>query len=130
MYAIIKSGGKQYPVQLGQSLRLETLPAEIGQLVDIDEVLLIKDDNSCQVGTPLLVGAKVQAEVENHGRAKKINILKFKRRKHHMKRMGHRQNYTQVKITAINPAGSKTSAAKAKVASTDTETTTATESEG
>lgn len=118
MYAIIQSGGKQYPVQVGQSLRLEKLPAEVGQSIDIDKVLLIKDDNGCQVGTPLLSGAKVMAEVETHGRAKKINILKFKRRKHHMKHMGHRQHYTQVKITAIHPAGGAAKAQKAQVKTT------------
>lgn len=104
MYAIIKSGGKQYPVRAGQLLRLETLPAEPGDSVELDQVLLIQDDNGCQVGAPFIAGAKVTAEVQKHGRDKKIRIIKFRRRKHHMKRMGHRQNYTQVKITAISLA--------------------------
>ena len=104
MYAIIKSGGKQYPVRAGQLLRLETLVAEPGDSVELDQVLLIQSDSGCQFGAPFIEGAKVTAEVQKHGRDKKIRIIKFKRRKHHMKRMGHRQNYTQVKITAINPA--------------------------
>ncbi len=101
MYAVIKTGGKQYRVSEGQLLKVEQLEGEIGQSIDFEEVLMIVDGEQSQIGTPLLSGAKVTAEVVEHGRGKKIEILKFKRRKHHMKRMGHRQNYTAVKITDI-----------------------------
>jgi len=104
MYAVIKSGGKQYRVEVGQYLKLETLPVVEGGSVDFDEVLMIVDGEAMQVGTPLITNATVQAEVLSHGRHKKIRIIKFRRRKHHMKRMGHRQNYTEVKITAIKAA--------------------------
>jgi len=101
MYAIIKSGGKQYRVAEGTVLKLEKLPGEAGKTVDFDEVLMIADDDSQQIGAPLLKGAKVSGEVLEQARDKKIEILKFKRRKHHMKRMGHRQSYTAVRITSI-----------------------------
>jgi large subunit ribosomal protein L21 len=102
MYAVIKSGGKQYRVEVGHVLKLETLPVLEGEEVKFDEVLMVADGENVHVGTPLITHASVQAEVLSHGRHKKIRILKFRRRKHHMKRMGHRQNYTEVKITAIN----------------------------
>jgi large subunit ribosomal protein L21 len=102
MYAVIKTGGKQYKVAAGQKLRVETLKAEQGEAVSFDEVLLIANEGDVKVGTPLVEGAKVTGEVVSHGRAKKIKILKFKRRKHHMKRQGHRQNFTEVLIKEIN----------------------------
>ena len=101
MYAIIKTGGKQYRVAEGESLRVESLDADVGASVDFSEVLLVANGENIQVGSPLLSGAKVSAEVVNHGRAKKIRMVKFKRRKHHMKWLGHRQDYTTVKIQAI-----------------------------
>lgn len=104
MYAIIKSGGKQYRVSEGQVIKLEKLDLEAGNVVDFNEVLMVSGDEQSLVGAPYLSGAKVTAEVVQHGRHDKIKILKFKRRKHHMKRMGHRQDYTAVKITGIHAA--------------------------
>jgi len=101
MYAVIKSGGKQYRVEEGHRLKLETLPVEAGASVDFNEVLMVSDGENNHIGGPLVKGALVTAEVLSHGRHKKIRILKFRRRKHHMKHMGHRQNYTEVKITSI-----------------------------
>ena len=101
MFAIIKTGGKQYRVTEGQVLRVETIDAEVGNDIEFDQVLLLGEGADIKVGTPLVSGAKVKAKVINHGRAKKVEIIKFKRRKHHMKRMGHRQNYTEVKIEGI-----------------------------
>ncbi|NVK42298.1 MAG: 50S ribosomal protein L21 [Oceanospirillaceae bacterium] len=102
MYAVIVSGGKQYRVQEGQTLKLEKLQAELGSNVEFDRVLLVGNGDDVKVGAPVVDGAKVTAEVVEHGRGKKVQILKFKRRKHHMKRQGHRQWFTQVKITGIS----------------------------
>lgn len=101
MQAIIKTGGKQYRVAEGQVLRVETLDIEVGNTVDFDQVLMVSDAENTHVGAPLVTNAKVKGQVMSHGRAKKIDILKFKRRKQHMKHMGHRQNFTEIKITAI-----------------------------
>ncbi len=101
MHAIIKTGGKQYRVSEGQLLQVEKLPADPGASINFEEVLLVSDGNSVKVGTPLISGAKVAAEVVRHGRHPKIRIIKFRRRKHHMKQMGHRQDFTEVKITKI-----------------------------
>jgi len=111
MYAVIASGGKQYRVEEGQVLNLETLDADVGKPVDFDKILMIVDGDKVNVGKPYIEGAKVAAEILEHGRGKKIKILKFKRRKHHMKRQGHRQSFTQVKITSIG--GAKKAAPKA-----------------
>jgi large subunit ribosomal protein L21 len=102
MYAVIKSGGKQYRVKEGDVIKLESLPYEKGETVDFTEVLLVAKGEEIVCGTPLIENAMVKAEVLDHGRHKKIRIIKFRRRKHHMKKMGHRQNYTQVQITAIS----------------------------
>ncbi|MDF2182341.1 50S ribosomal protein L21 [Neptuniibacter sp. CAU 1671] len=102
MYAVIVSGGKQYRVQEGQTLKLEKLQAESGANVEFDRVLLVGNGDDVKVGAPVVEGAKVTAEVLQTGRAKKVEILKFKRRKHHMKHQGHRQWFTEVKITGIN----------------------------
>ncbi|MCP8688506.1 MULTISPECIES: 50S ribosomal protein L21 [Marinobacterium] len=102
MYAVIVSGGKQYRVQEGQTVRLEKLPAELGSSVEFDRVLLVGAGDDIKIGAPVVDGAKVTAEVVEHGRGKKVTILKFKRRKHHMKRQGHRQSFTEVKITGIS----------------------------
>ncbi|TFH87065.1 50S ribosomal protein L21 [Billgrantia azerbaijanica] len=102
MYAVIKSGGKQYRVQEGQTLKLEKLEIPTGESVEFDEVLLVADGDDVKVGAPLVEGAKVAAEVVSHGRGEKVRIIKFRRRKHHMKRQGHRQWFTEVKITGIS----------------------------
>lgn len=101
MYAVIKTGGKQYRVAEGDTLKIEDLDVEVGTTVDFDKVLMISKDDNVSVGSPFIKGGVVKAEVIAKGRHKKIKILKFKRRKHHMKRMGHRQNFTQIKITSI-----------------------------
>lgn len=102
MYAVIKTGGKQYRVQEGDMLKIELLPEDVGNVVQFSEVLMVSDGESIACGTPLLANAVVKAEVVAHARHAKVRIIKFRRRKHHMKRMGHRQHYTQVKITAIS----------------------------
>lgn len=101
MYAIIETGGKQYRVAEGQTLKIEKLTVEAGQTVDFDRVLVVGAGEEIKVGAPVVEGAKVVAEVLSHGRADKIRIIKFRRRKHHMKRAGHRQYYTEVKITKV-----------------------------
>ncbi|RKQ95856.1 LSU ribosomal protein L21P [Kushneria sinocarnis] len=101
MYAVIKSGGKQYRVQEGERLRLEKLDVATGDSIDFDQVLMVGGDD-VKIGTPLVEGARVSAEVVSHGRGEKVQIIKFRRRKHHMKRQGHRQWYTEVKITGIS----------------------------
>ena len=100
MYAIIKSGGKQYKVTVGQKLKLENLDAEEGSKISLDEVLMIADGDKVEVGNPL-TGKSVQAEVVAHGRRKKVKILKFRRRQNSRTRMGHRQGYTVVKVKSI-----------------------------
>lgn len=102
MYAVIHTGGKQYRVKPGELLKIETLVAEAGQEVAFDKVLLVQTDSGIKVGKPYIEGGKVTATVVQHGRHPKIKILKFRRRKHHMKQAGHRQNFTEVKITGIN----------------------------
>ncbi|MEH6576675.1 MAG: 50S ribosomal protein L21 [Amphritea sp.] len=102
MYAVIVSGGKQYRVQEGHTLKLEKLQAETGTNIEFDRVLLVADGDDVKIGAPVVEGAKVAAEVVSQGRAKKVHIMKFKRRKHHMKQMGHRQYFTEVKITGIS----------------------------
>lgn len=101
MYAVIKSGGKQYKVAEGQRLKLEKLPAEEGGKVAFDEVLLLVNGENVTLGAPFIQGASVSAEVIQQGRHKKIHIIKMRRRKHYMRRQGHRQDFTEVKITQI-----------------------------
>jgi len=101
MYAVIKTGGKQYRVAAGDRLRVETLAVSEGDSIELDQILLVSGDDGVKVGAPLVDGAKVQATVLSHGRAKKIEIVKFRRRKHHRKQMGHRQNFTELKIESI-----------------------------
>ncbi|HEV2623195.1 MAG TPA: 50S ribosomal protein L21 [Frateuria sp.] len=101
-YAVIKTGGKQYRVQQGDVLRVELLDAEEGANVSFDQVLLVGSGDSVNVGAPTVAGATVSATVRRHGRADKIRIIKFRRRKHHKKQMGHRQHFTEVEITGIN----------------------------
>ncbi len=105
MYAVIKTGGKQYRVSPGDVLKVETLNADVGASVNFEEVLMVSDGDKITAGSPLVASAKVAATVIAHGRAKKVEIIKFKRRKHHQKRTGHRQNFTQVQIQNINGKG-------------------------
>ena len=102
MYAVIKTGGKQYRVKKDEVLKIESLPQEVGKDVKFVVVLLIGEGDKIVCGSPWIPKAVVQAEVISHGRYKKIRIIKFRRRKHYMKRMGHRQNYTEVKIVSIS----------------------------
>ncbi|WP_421722646.1 50S ribosomal protein L21 [Alloalcanivorax xenomutans] len=101
MYAVIKTGGKQYRVEEGDILRVEKIEVGTGNTIDFDQVLLVADGDDIKVGQPLVEGAKVSAEVVEQGRHKKIHVVKFRRRKHHRKQQGHRQWYTAVKITGI-----------------------------
>lgn len=101
MYAVIFSGGKQYRVQEGDTLKLESLPEAVGQTVSFDKVLMVGEGDRIKVGRPYLEGCTVSALVTSEGRHKKIRIIKFRRRKHHEKWQGHRQNYTEVRITQI-----------------------------
>jgi len=101
MYAVIKTGGKQYKVSEGQTLRVEKLNAEAGSSVDLNEVLMVADGDDIKIGSPVLDGGKVTATVTAHGRGKKINIVKFRRRKHYRRQAGHRQDYTEIKIDKI-----------------------------
>ncbi|WP_454783479.1 50S ribosomal protein L21 [Legionella sp. WA2022007384] len=102
MYAVIKTGGKQYTVKEGDVLKIELLPEDVGNEIQFEEVLMLADGDKIVCGTPLVAKAIVKAEVLDHGRHKKVKIIKFRRRKHHRKQMGHRQYYSQVKITAIS----------------------------
>lgn len=102
MYAVIESGGKQHRVVEGEILRLEKLDSATGETIDFDKVLLVANGEDVKIGAPYVSGGKVQAEVLNHGRGDKVHIIKFKRRKHHMKQQGHRQWFTEVKITGIS----------------------------
>lgn len=101
MYAVIQTGGKQYKVAQGDTLRVERLGAAEGEQVELDDVLLIADGDDIKVGTPRIEGGKVEARVRSHGRGKKLEIVKFRRRKHHEKRTGHRQDFTELEITGI-----------------------------
>ena len=100
--AIIKTGGKQYRVAVGDKLRIEKLPEAVGADVDFDEVLLVGMGADARVGTPLVEGAKVSAKVTAHGRGKKLIVYKFRRRKNYRRKNGHRQPYTEVEITKIS----------------------------
>ena len=102
MYAVVQTGGKQYRVTEGATLRVEKIKADEGASVELDKVLMVGEGDSVKIGTPYVEGGKVTATVKSHGRGKKVNILKFKRRKHHMKRQGHRQWYTELEITGIS----------------------------
>lgn len=102
MYAIIEDGGKQHKVAEGQRFRTEKLAAEVGAEIELKTVLMLVDDGAVRMGSPLVEGAVVVARVEGHGRHEKVKIIKFKRRKHHRKRMGHRQYFTELRITQIS----------------------------
>ena len=102
MYAIVATGGKQYRVKEGEKLRIEKLTAEAGDTVELDKVLLVGEGEDIKVGAPYLDGAKVTAKVAANGRGDKVKIVKFKRRKHHQKQMGHLQAYTTLELTGIS----------------------------
>lgn len=102
MYAVIKSGGKQHRVVEGERLKVELLAVEPGQTITFEDVLMVVNGDNIQVGTPVVAGAKVTAEVLDHGRHDKVRIVKFRRRKHYRKQAGHRQYYTELKITGIS----------------------------
>jgi large subunit ribosomal protein L21 len=102
MYAVIESGGKQHRVVEGETLKLEKIEVPMGQLINFDKVLMVGEGESVKIGAPYVEGITVTAEVIAQGRAKKVTIIKFNRRKHYRKRQGHRQWFTEVRITGIN----------------------------
>ena len=102
MYAVIKTGGKQYRVANGEKLKVEQIPADIGQEIILDQVLMVGEGSDVKVGAPLVAGASVTVKVVSHGRADKVKIFKLRRRKHYQKHQGHRQNYTEIEVSAIN----------------------------
>ena len=102
MYAVIKTGGKQYRVITGETLKVEILPGEIGTSLVLDKVLMVSDGEKLSVGKPMLVGATVAATIISHGRGDKVRIFKMRRRKHYQKNQGHRQNYTEIRIDGIS----------------------------
>ena len=104
MYAIIKTGGKQYKVAAGEKIKVEQIAADVGQELVIDQVLAVGDGAQLQVGTPLVAGASVTAKVVAHGRHDKVRIFKMRRRKHYQKHGGHRQGYTELEIGAVSAA--------------------------
>jgi large subunit ribosomal protein L21 len=102
MYAVIRTGGKQYKVAAGGKLKVESLPAEVGSEIEINDVLMVADGDDIKIGAPLLAGASVKATVLAHGRGDKVMIFKMRRRKHYRKTQGHRQNYTEIRIDGIS----------------------------
>jgi large subunit ribosomal protein L21 len=102
MYAVIKAGGKQYRVSPGENIKIEQVAADVGSTILLDEVLMVADGESVTLGAPTVAGAKVSATVVAHGRGPKVRIFKMRRRKHYMKTQGHRQNYTEIRVDAIN----------------------------
>ena len=102
MYAVVKTGGKQYKVAPGEKLKVEQIPADVGAEVILDQVLLVGEGESVRLGQPVVTGAQVKATVVAHGRGEKVKIFKMRRRKHYQKHQGHRQNYTELKIDSID----------------------------
>jgi large subunit ribosomal protein L21 len=102
MYAVIKSGGKQYRVTEGDTLKVEKLAAEVGDDIELNDVLMVADGDDIKIGAPTVEGGKVTATVKAHGRGDKVMIVKFRRRKHSKKTQGHRQDYTELQITGIS----------------------------
>ncbi len=102
MYAVIKTGGKQYRVAAGEKIKVEQMPADVGAEITLDQVLMVGEGESVKVGTPTVAGAKVTAKVLAHGRGPKVKIFKMRRRKHYQKHQGHRQNYTEIQISEIS----------------------------
>lgn len=101
MYAVVKTGGKQYKVAAGEKLKVEQIPADVGAEVVLDQVLMVAEGESVRVGQPVVSGAAVKATVVAHGRHDKVKIFKMRRRKHYQKHQGHRQNYTELRIDSI-----------------------------
>ena len=101
MYAVIKTGGKQYRVTPGEKIKIEQIPADVGAQIVLDQVLMVSDGDAVTLGTPLVAGAKVSATVLGHGRGEKVKIFKMRRRKHYQKTQGHRQNYTEIRVDSI-----------------------------
>jgi large subunit ribosomal protein L21 len=118
MYAVIKTGGKQYKVAAGDKLKVEKLAGEVGSKVVLDKILMLADGDAITIGSPLVAGAKVNATVVSHGRGDKVMIFKFRRRKHYRKTQGHRQSYTEIIIDDVNGKGAaaKPAAVKAEAA--------------
>lgn len=104
MYAVVKTGGKQYRVTAGEKLVIEKIPAEVGAQVVLDQVLMVADGDNVRTGTPLLAGASVKATVVAQGRGEKVQIFKMRRRKHYRKSQGHRQDYTEIQVDGIEAA--------------------------
>ena len=102
MYAVIKTGGKQYCVVAGEKLKVEQIPADIGAQITLDQILMVGEGEAVKIGAPLVQGASVQATVVSHGRHDKVKIFKMRRRKHYQKHQGHRQNYTEIRIDGIS----------------------------
>jgi len=102
MYAVVRTGGKQYRLGVGDSVKVEKLPDEVGNIVELSQILMVSDGGEVKVGTPLVPGASVKAEIVGHGRNKKIRVFKMKRRKQYRRTQGHRQAFTQLKVTEIN----------------------------
>ncbi|AKH36989.1 MULTISPECIES: 50S ribosomal protein L21 [Nitrosomonas] len=102
MYAVIKTGGKQYRVEVGNKLKIEQIVAEAGSDLVIDQVLMVSEGENTSIGKPFLDSAKVSATVVGHGRHDKVRIFKMRRRKHYQRHQGHRQNYTEIQITDIS----------------------------
>jgi len=102
MYAVIKTGGKQYRVVAGEKIKVEQIPAEVGAEITLDQVLMVGEGESVKIGAPIVAGAKVTAKVIAQGRHPKVNIFKMRRRKHYQKHQGHRQNYTEIQIGEIS----------------------------
>ena len=102
MYAVIKTGGKQYKVAAGEKIKVEQIAAEVGQEIVIDQVLAVGNGADLKIGTPLVAGASVKATVVAHGKHDKVRIFKPRRRKHYKKSQGHRQTFTELEISAVN----------------------------
>lgn len=102
MYAVIKTGGKQYRVSAGNKIKVEQIPADVGSEITLDQVLMVGEGESVKIGSPVVTGAAVTATVLSHGRHDKIKIFKMRRRKHYQKHQGHRQNYTEIRIDGIS----------------------------
>ena len=102
MYAVIKTGGKQYRVAVGEKIKVEQIAADVDQEIVLDQVLAVGEGSEIKIGTPLVDGAAVKAKVVSHGRGDKVRIFKMRRRKHYQKRQGHRQNFTELEISSIN----------------------------
>jgi large subunit ribosomal protein L21 len=113
MYAVIKTGGKQYRVAAGDKLKVETIVADVGATVTLSDVLMVANSDQIKVGTPLLSGASVSATVVSQGRHDKVKIFKMRRRKHYQKHQGHRQNYSEIFITSISDGAGNTVASEA-----------------